>query len=290
MNRKWILFFLALVILISIFLFIFFSELERFDKFHVKKIYPTLPNGREWLSSWENKIARTLKTHDTDPYNTEMMFNGNGKIFIDGNGTATISGKSPRIYVFDKSKPKWDNVEITFYAKRLSEIEKISHQGFVAGARSEHQDVEVDPCKGKTYYGALLYDGRVGFQKEMIHDQLYSKRFPENNKLTIFNESKEVPREVWIGMKFVVFTVGNKVKLELYVDLTDGKDGGEWKKITEFLDDGKEIIFDSSKNIKNKCGHGVDKIFVDPGTSVFLRNDGIKSAEYKKFSVREILP
>jgi hypothetical protein len=46
------------------------------------------------------------------------------------------------------------------------------------------------------------------------------------------------PKDQWIGMKFVVFNIvgTNSVQLELYVDLTDGVNGGSWNLVHSFVD------------------------------------------------------
>jgi hypothetical protein len=44
----------------------------------------------------------------------------------------------------------FENVEITFYAKRISENKEVSYQGFVAGARSKHYTDQ--ECFADTYY------------------------------------------------------------------------------------------------------------------------------------------
>ena len=64
-----------------------------------------------------------------DPYDG-IELTGNGKLQINGEeGIATASGSAPRIRVVDLD---FNNTEITFYGKRVSESEEISYQGFVA--------------------------------------------------------------------------------------------------------------------------------------------------------------
>lgn len=185
-----------------------FEEIDRtIDIFGIKKLYPDLVEGRVWASNWSNGESRTLKSGQRDPHDSDFIARGNGNIKITGNGIATLTGQSPRIYVYDKNRIlKWHNVEVTIYGKRLSELKNISSQGFVIGARSEHQNAdEKNPCLGRTYYGRILYDGRAVFQKEVIHEGAYSVNKPSENNKAIWNTPNGVlPKNIWIGIKFVV--------------------------------------------------------------------------------------
>ena len=266
---------------------------EKYDQFGIEKLYPDLPGGREWFANWHNGSARTLKSGQRDQYDNELIARGNGVVKLIGNGTVIISGDSPRMYVYDKDKKKkWNNVEVTVYAKRVSETESIASQGFVIGARSEHQDAnEQNPCLGKTYYGRVLYDGRAVFQKEVIHEGAYSVNMPsENNKAHWKTVDGTLPKNIWIGVKFIVQTSRDKksVKLQLFRDMTDGLNGGKWEKLAEYVDIGSWSQTDTYANVKDKCGYGAGKLLVDPGTSVFIRNDLVGDVEYKKFNIREI--
>ena len=270
-------------------IFLFFSLYQsEVDKFGISKLYPTTMWGREWYANWDNGLSREFEAVNRDPFDSELQMRGKGTLSVNGNGIATLAGDSPRILVRDVSKPNWDNVEVTFYAKRISEGENSSNQGFWIGARSEHQDSDEDPCKGATYYGGFLYDGKITFLKELVHNELYSERFPDTPDSFWENEMDGLPKNTWIGIKYVVYSEKNGVKLELYRDLKDGTRGGEWEKMVEFLDSGKNIPFESDYDVIENCGFDKNKILFSPGSSVFLRNDGIERAEYKNFSVREI--
>jgi hypothetical protein len=257
-------------------------ELNELDKFGITKIYQTIPNGRDFFSHWDEGEFRVLHLGERDVVDSELIIKGkNAELAIDGNGIATLQGKDPlkdskpRIYVYDKSKPKWDNVEITVYAKRISEINDYSYAGINIGARSEHQDVDESHLDaGQTYYGRFTYDNRIYFAKEIQHGE-YS--FSKNKKFNWNTNDESMPKDLWIGLKFIVRTIDStgNVKLELYTDLTDGQNGGTWEKKLEFIDDGS---WDGNR------------IFNESGTSVFIRNDGLGMAQYKNFSIREINP
>ena len=267
------------------------QESNVLDKFDIEMIYPTDVGGKTWYSNWNNKM--TLRSGERSSDDQSFIGRGNGKIEIDGNEIAHLIGVSPRMYVYDPKKiEKWNNVEVTVYSKRISETGTKSSQGIVIGARSEHQDATLDnPCLGRTYYGRLLYDGRAVFQKEVIHEGAYSINKPtENNKADWSSYNNTFPRDTWIGVKFVVRTSSDRtsVKLELYRDLTDGKNGGDWIKVAEYTDYGDWTQTDSGADVQSKCGYSAGKILIDAGTSVFIRNDLVKDVQYKKFSIREI--
>lgn len=258
-----------------------------------KMLYPTKTGGRIWAAQWSNGEKRVLASGQRDAFDTELVARGNGSVSIDGAGVARLQGSAPRMYVYDSAKQKkWNNVEVTVYAKRLAESGTVSSQGIVIGARSDHQDATLKkPCLGATYYGRLLYDGRAVFQKEVIHEGVYSVNKPgENNKAEWNTADGTMPRNVWIGVKFIVKTEpdGKSVHLELYRDLTEGADGGTWEKVAEYTDNGNWAQSDSGVNVLKRCGYPANKVLLDPGTSVFIRNDKVSDVEYKSFSIREI--
>lgn len=258
----------------------------------ITHLYKTRTDGRTWSAKWNMATQRTLKSGQRDPFDSEFIARGNGTVSILGTGIAQLTGSSPRMYVYDSlKKKKWGNVEVTVYGKRISETNKRSSQGIVIGARSEHQDAtNAAPCLGKTYYARLLYDGRAGFQKEIVHEKLYSDNMPnESNKVDWGTSDGSMPKNTWIGMKYIVRTNANKsVTLTMYIDLTDGKSGGTWKKVAEYVDTGAWPYKESSLDIDQLCGYPGTTVFSSPATSVFIRNDDVSKAEYKNFSIREI--
>lgn len=136
------------------------------DRFGISELYPSATNGTEWYSVWDNGYTRTIGSGQRDPYDNNFEVTGNGEVTIDGEdeGITTITGGDPRMRVPDID---FENVEITFYAKRISEEEEMSYQGFVDGARSKHYTNDL--CGANTYYGRFTYDGRVSFEKELFY-------------------------------------------------------------------------------------------------------------------------
>ncbi|MSR76116.1 MAG: hypothetical protein EXS68_00815 [Candidatus Ryanbacteria bacterium] len=259
----------------------------------IKQLYGTKNGGRTWQSAWDGGTQRALRSGQKDPLDPEFVARGNGVVSIDGRGVAQIKGDTPRMYVYDSSstKKKWNDIEVTIYAKRVSETEQKSSQGIVIGARSEHQDAGESPCAGRTYYARMLYDGRVVFQKELIHSDIYSSNQPgENHKVDWGTVDRKMPKNVWIGMKFVVKTRddGRAVDLKIFRDLTDGKDGGAWEKVAEYADEGNWPQIHKNIDVQKRCGFSAKQILTEPATSVFVRNDAISNMQYKLFSIREI--
>jgi len=265
------------------------SPAPTLDKFGISQLYPTKISGRVWFSKWDNGIARHLDSGERDAVDIMLIAHGAGSTDIDGNGVAKMTGDQPRLYIYDRAQElKWQNVEVTFYGRQIGTAGS-GTAGFTAGARSEHQNVTgADICPGPTYYGRMNYDGRVRFVKELAHGH-YSE--PVEFTVDWNTTNGNIPKNVWIGYKFVVRNIDNNqhVKLELYRDLTNGLQGGTWEKIAEYVDMGDWQLRDGS-DMQALCGFSSTKILLDPGTSVFIRNTAIEEADYKKFSVREIEP
>jgi hypothetical protein len=277
---------MCILVILAIFTILIISPTTTFaveDKFGITEIYPTSSNGTEWYSTWDNGYDRVIEFGQTDPHDKSFEVTGNGRVAINGeNGIASITGSAPRMRV----SSDFENVEITFYAKRISEDDEISYQGFVAGARSKHYTDAL--CGANTYYGRFTYDGRVSFEKELFHGHGDVAQFPPPDAPSHYAWSEEegIPTNEWIGFKFVIRTLpdNGSVLLELYRDLTDGRNGGDWEKVLESVDTGEWYV-EAEEGICNDFPH--NKILFTPGF-VFIRNDFIDEAEYKKFSIREI--
>src|SRR5690606_15463206 len=140
------------------------------DRFGVTMIYPTAKDGRIWESKWDNGIARTFGDTKNDPYDPLFRTSkngggfGNGSYKTQGDGILKISGKYPRMYVFDE-KADWTNVEITVYGMRVSDS-NIAWAGIQAYARTNHGaigDEGKNSCDTRGYGAQLTYRGKFLF-------------------------------------------------------------------------------------------------------------------------------
>ena len=302
---------------VGLFLFNFEVDKQSENIVSIKQIYPTINGGREWSANW-NTSPHKISSGDFDQYDPSFQARGNGYVNVNGDGTATLSGSAPRMYVYDPSLQKnWNNVEITLYAKRISEQKLISSQGITAGARSgSHDDVTYpDVCRDSigypntAYNGRITYDGRVDYVKEVLYHigdansndgSGYSPTIVPafSNLQTPLDSATRyhtMPKDTWIGYKFVVRSMNNNadVKLETWMQL-DAQNGSGWKKINEYVDKGNwsATYFPKDGDGSTWPCNNVSKDYVINHAMpyVFVRSDAVSEIMYKNFSIREISP
>ena len=207
---------------------------------------PLTNNETSWNSDhWDNGNSRQLSsagTRDPDDPTQWSMMRGRDTLVFDGNGIMTMSGEQPRIYLSflgpeDIPNKFWKNVEATVYYKRVKD-NSTNWGGIVIGIRSGPEGHTMEfACTATTYYARIRHDGKMDFQKELMHpaSQVRESR-------PIWGEGP-LPFDQWIGMKFVIHNVDNDqhVKLELYRDLTEGINGGVWENIPTLVDGTRTI-------------------------------------------------
>lgn len=236
------------------------------DKFGIEEIYPVVSNGPIWYINSENPQSdknfyfRSLKDINLDKEGVQGEFEMNAETGTEKHGV--------RIHV-DSPKGKWKNVEMSGYFKLLDgqdEFTMIARHG-----PSYHGN---GGCDAYGYYGMLSAQGDAYFKKKTYHHGGgYTDRTAVAEK--VVNKLQDR----WIGIKFMVYDVGDgHVKLELWVD--DGDETNNWKKVTEYIDDGN---WDTAES---HCGRPNNYI-IDSGTRATFRVDDSKF-EFKKLSVKEI--
>jgi hypothetical protein len=243
----------------------------------------------QWTSSWDGDRQFV----GVDPKDSWFDANHGDASYRVSDGQLFVSGEIPRMYVHDPQlERQWRDAEITMYFKRVSD-QDVPYAGMTAIARSNHLDTESGSreCDTRGVGGRVRYDGHTDFEKETA--------FPSNDA-TSDNVlwPGGMPKEEWIGFKFLVYDKPDGVHLELWVDRTGGRDGGQWQRVNSVVDNGK--LFGSEP-----CASGIDPQMAltndpsrkgsesgKPNVSVYFRSDGVDQdgLVYKWGSVREISP
>lgn len=253
------------------------------DAFGVHKVYPSVRGGMSWESNWEAGGALF-----DDPW---LQQGSNDVRYEINEGVLGITGQTSRIYVREPLKERqWRDVEVTVYAKRVAD-DGIPYSGIVTGVRINHGvtgPLDANPCDSRGLTARLRFDGSADFGKETAHPDTVA-----TDSVPVFPEG--LPFDQWIGYKHVVYDIPGGTRQELWMDLTEGKNGGDWKLVDAHQDLGGTIG-------EKACAPGIDPTipYVNgtrpgsesglPSVAVLFRVDGLArdGMLYKWASVREI--
>ena len=127
---------------------------------------------------------------------------------------------------------------------------------------------------------------------------ILQKEYYHGNDGTVYSSSRRdnlfeggIPLDQLVGVKFRIFTTcGNndEVKLEIYVDMTEGENGGDWVLVHSFTD--KQGAMATGKEVPSHCTVQNGDPIVHPGHDCFLRSDGDDDTvvHWKNSTIREI--
>jgi hypothetical protein len=238
------------------------------DKFGIEEIYPTVRNGSVWYLNNEDPQS------DGNFYFTSLEDIGldeeedQGEFKMDAETGTQRHGV--RIHV-DSPKGQWKNVEMSGYFKLVD-----GEDEFTMIARHGPSYHDNEGCDAYGYYGMLSAEGDAFFKKKTYH---HGGGY--TGRTAVVENVVDELQDRWIGIKFIVYDVGGEdddVKLELWID--DGDETNNWKKVTEYIDEGEWETDESH------CDRP-DDYRIDSGTRASFRVDD-SEFEFKKLSVREI--
>jgi hypothetical protein len=234
------------------------------DKFGIDELYPTEDGGPVWFLNNE-------QPEEDDDF---LLTSANGiQLHDEGSDVFALDAETGtqkhgvRLHA-DSPDGEWKNVEMTGYFKLQA-----GNDQFTLIGRQGPSYNDDGGCGAYGYYGLLTANGEAYFKKKLWHHGGYTGRTAvEGNVVDNLDDR-------WIGIKLVVYDLdGGDVKLELWVD--DGDETNNWKKVTEYVDDGQWKVAGSD------CDRDSDDI-IDDGTRGGFRVDD-SEFEFKKLSIREI--
>ncbi len=274
------------------------------DKFGIKQIYSTKPNGRVWYSKWDNGVFREWGSKGTafrnaDPYDLECDLHCKSEergivtsAKVDGKGICELYGTTPRLYINDPARiKKWFNLEITCYFQLVKKLpEGGAYVALRLAGRSNHQNEYNCSASGTGYsFECKASNGYNQLKKELVHPA-----YADN----IVSPVKGVSIGKWYGHKLIIGKLNSEghVMVRGYRDTTDGKDGGTWVKLVEKIDRGDWPMSDQvDLDAFNKAKSCADfpkypsptSILSKSALSCYFRCDNVQ-VKLKKASIREI--
>lgn len=243
----------------------------------------------------------------TDPLNPAVTLRGNSPQAILGGGELELSGTSPRVYV--NRDQGWYNTEATVYVNAAWDPgATASSAGIAYATRSNHHDYESDPCNAATQYLKLRFSGDISSQTELYHDPgsgdtIYA---PSTLVSGAYDPAADLQGK-WLGVRFRVLDdeeTEGAVRLQVFLDKTDGLDGGTWVLAFDHLETGAQAIgYDSSGDATDQdlpaefpCTYANvpegknswDAPLLQSGKSSFFRIDNPAVVRFKEMSIRLI--
>ena len=173
------------------------DSISSLDKFGIKKLYPTKTSGNEWYVN--------MNDPKSDP-----MFRNLPSMTKQPDGSWQVSASQVRMEAWSPENQKWQNVEITEYAKIVGGTNQLLQMYSRGGHHTTSNE-----CLGSAYKGRLYGDGEARWVKEVTHPAYTSNRGSVQATTKLLEDR-------WVGFKAVIynFVVDGKtyVRMESYID------------------------------------------------------------------------
>jgi len=163
---------------------------------------------------------------------THIPKNMEAGALVQTSNVSTDQANPTAMPAYASSLKKWNNVEITFYAKRVSEQSQVSSQGITTGACSGSHDDDVtyhSVCKDSKAYQNTVHDERLTYDgsADYVNEALYYKggalsdnsTGPSPKMISAFSNftspidpstgSHIMHKNTWVDYKFVVRSTYN---------------------------------------------------------------------------------
>ncbi|HEX2014926.1 MAG TPA: discoidin domain-containing protein, partial [Nitrososphaera sp.] len=167
------------------------------DEFGIKKIYPTKSGGNEWYVNMN------------DP-RSDPLFRNLPTMTKQSDGSWRVSASQVRMEAWSPSNQKWQNVEITEYAK----IQSGSSHLLQMYSRGGHH-TSTDECLGSALKARLYGNGNAMWVKEVNHPAYTGTRGGVQATTNTLEDR-------WIGFKAVIYNFVENgrtyVRMESYID------------------------------------------------------------------------
>ena len=297
------------------------------DKFGVSMLHPSPVGGWQWFNNWDNGVVYNNIAPASAPW-----FNPSDQYFsvedrpnlvfsINGQGVMTVSNPSGtedyRIKVFDLNDSKrFLNIEATCYYNWTTigtAPDNIDGTDTIRVGSDHHFSTRNCPYNAHEYMVNVRREGQIYFSREALHpNETMARPDPSwgvGGATIWWDGSNNVPRPptgVWVGFKLVKRLIdgGTNVLLELYRDMTDGSNGGDWQKLMEFkhisgnwtdllTEEREQAGVDLSFQHLTECRIPPSCDCDDPvhnhsGGMCYLRGSPVQNMRLKKLSFREI--
>ena len=263
-------------------LYLSFSD---YDKFGIKKLYPTKSGGEQWFMDMNNPQSDSRfnpqNTITKNPDGSWKMKSTKVRMTVytstgyDQNDISTLDHSVIASKGYMLAPNDWRNFEMTQYVKVNTSPSEDNLSPNGRGGRHTG-DGPPEGCEGSSMKGDVFFSGKVRFAKEQWH---VSYVFTSLKTATSSIEDK------WIGTKFVVYNFQENgktvVKTELWLDT---KNNGNFVKVDENVDRGGW----GTEGVA--CGGSPDQIISWGGPITTFRWDTATDVDFKYLSVREIAP
>jgi|SRR5581483_3806843 len=194
------------------------------DKFGIKEIYQTKTGGNEW---YVNMASPT-----SDP-----MFRNLPSMTKQSDGSWQVSASQVRMEAWSPANEKWQNVEITEYAKIIGGTNQLLQMY----SRGGHHTTS-DPCQGSALKARLYGNGEAAWVKEVNHPAYTGNRGTMQATTTPLLDR-------WVGFKAVIYNVV-------------GSDGKTYVRMESYIDDS---VTDSNGNLVIKNNWKLASVVEDKG-------------------------